>query len=687
MNRSESVEPAHSMPSEAFRTAPLPRAPKDLEASGLRPAPSSSFTITFVVRTLALVFAEGLSVGLFIWAMLPNPDVVPYALDNRLPLPARQAVLGWMFGTAAAGVLVAVAYLAAAKAQPLRRLNQLAARLAPLIGLGFLPFLLRWQIWHTRELTFGVLVTALAFGTHTMLQTALSAPPLLGSIAARVSSVVQRKARSLQRWLPLTLVLLGIVGYSAFFSYHTVANHHNLRTSSFDLGLEENIIWNLLHGGEFMKSSPLSGPVGSHFGYHATLFAYVIVPFYAIYQHAETLLVFQAILLGAAALPLFLLARRQLSAWAACVVAIAYLFYPPLHGSNLYDFHYLPLGVFFLWLTLFLVESGRMRWAALATILTLSVREDVAAGLVIIGAYLVLTGRRPRAGLILSIVAGSYFVLMKMVLMPRALGDSSFVYMFQGLLPPGERGYGGVLKTVIANPVFTLTNLLETEKLLYVVQLGAPLAFFPWRRPIGWLCTLPGFFFTLLATGYLPLVQISFQYTTHWTAFLFLAVISNLAWLRRAQYPGDVGGTVRQRAWLATIALLTLITTHQYGVILQQNTARGGFGRYTFGTTEQDRARYQALKALIAKVPKDAKIVGSENVVPHLSNRADAYTLRVGLFDAAYLLAQWPAGGEELTALRRALRDENFGVMEISDGLVLAKRGHSRTRNKEVLRY
>ncbi len=78
--------------------------------------------------------------------------------------------------------------------------------------------------------------------------------------------------------------------------------------------------------------------------------------------------------------------------------------------------------------------------------------------------------------------------------------------------------------TVIGNPVFMLTSLLEPEKFLYLVQLGAPLCFFPWRRPVGYLVSIPGFFFTLLGTKYLPLVQISFQYTAHWTAFLFIAV-------------------------------------------------------------------------------------------------------------------------------------------------------------------
>jgi uncharacterized membrane protein len=450
--------------------------------------------------------------------------------------------------------------------------------------------------------------------------------------------------------------------------------------------LENNLMWNVVHGEGFFKSSPLSGPRGSHFGYHATFFSYVMAAYYVFWQKPEALLVFQAVMIAAAALPLYGFARLHLGAWAAALIALAYLLYPPVHGSNLYDFHYLPLGVFFLWSTLFLVETGRYKLAALSVLLTLSVREDVAADLIVLGAYLIVASRRSRAGVVIAVVAAIYFVLMKMVLMPlRLKGDASFIHQWQGLVPAGEGGYGGVLKTVFANPVFTLTSLLEPEKFLYVVQIGAPLCFFPWRRPIGLLCSLPGFFFTLLATGYLPLVQISFQYTAHWTAFLFLALVSNLAWVRGPAFPSDTGGRIRWYSWLGAIAVLTLITSHQYGALLQQGSVRGGFVEYRFGTTDEDRERYRKLYALIDKVPPRAKIVSAENIVPHVSSRPDSYTLRQDLYDAEYLLFELPVRGDERTQVRRALNGE-FGVVAVEDPFVLAQRGYPKKDNGPVLR-
>jgi uncharacterized membrane protein len=637
-----------------------------------------------LVRTLSLIFGEGMSFGLCCWALFSSPSLMPYALENKVPLRDRVELLATAFGMGALGIALGALYLGVASGS-LRRLSGIADRLAPLLVSGILPFMFRWRLWQQRELTFGILVTVLGFAIHAAVLKSMQAPPLFGTRLAPLTRWVARLLSRSERWLPVTLVVFGALGYTLFFSYFTIANHRALRTASFDLGLENNLLWNVVHGGQFMKSSPLVGPVGSHFGFHATLFAYVIAPFYALYQRPEMLLAFQSFMIGLAALPLFGVATRYMSRWCACFVALCYLLYPPAHGSNLYDFHYIPLGVFFLWLCLYLLEARRYRWAILAVVLTLSVREDVSASLIIVGAYLIFSGRNPPGGVVVATVAAIYFFIMKGVVMPRFLhGDESFIHQYAGLLPAGEKGFGGVMKTVLANPVYTLTSLLEQDKLLYIVQIGAPLCFFPWRRPIGILCSLPGFFFTLLSTGYAPLIQISFQYTAHWSAFLFIALIANLGWIQSAKFAGDVLGTTRQRAWLATIVLLTVFTSYQYGAIFQQNTARGGFGPYNFTTSPEDRANYQKVMALIAKVPPNAKISSSENLVPHVSSRADSYTARVGVFDAEYLLFSLPCAGEEGDKFRPALNGP-FGVVEVREPYVLAKRGYSKKLNASIM--
>ena len=659
--------------------------------------------LTRLVRSLGLLGLEGLSVGLFAWGLRASWRLSPYATSNDITARGRVVLLADMFGTALGACLLAVAYLLWRRRRGLAVVDGIARRLAPLMVVGLLPFLLNWQIWSGRELSFLVLTALMVLGLRPLMTTALSAPPLFGDpLWLTGAGVVWREFRERHgrffRALPVVIVCAGVVYYAIFFSYHTIANHRNILTTSLDLGLEDNLVWNALHGGPLFKSSPYTGPTGTHGGNHITFIAYLIAGIYFFAQRAETLLVLQAVLLGGAAIPLFYFARRHLGPWKACLVSLCYLLYPPLHGSNLYDFHYLPLGPFFLWLTLYALEARRNVLSVVAVILTLSVREDVAAGLGIVGAYLLLSGERPKAGLVVAAIGTAYFVALKLVIMPRLISGSAFLYMYSGLIPSGENTFGGVLKTVIGNPAFTLNTLLERDKLIYFLQLMLPLAFIPLRRPLAILCCLPGFVFTLLSTGYAPLYQISFQYTAHWTTYLFIALVLTLEWAGKkthaeihTQTSCDDGqdaarhAGARGRASVVSLVVASVIASHQYGALMQQNTVRGGFGVYKFGTTAADRAKHDALYSLIAMVPRRAKIAGTETVVPHISTRPDAYTLRMGVFDAEYLLFILPAGGEEGRNVSSALSSGAYGVIVVKEPFALAKKGFPTALNATVL--
>jgi uncharacterized membrane protein len=192
-------------------------------------------------------------------------------------------------------------------------------------------------------------------------------------------------------------------------------------------------------------------------------------------------------------------------------------------------------------------------------------------------------------------------------------------------------------------------------------------------------------FFTLLSTKYPPQIQISFQYTAYWIAPLFVAMLANLGWLDEEAKRRGRAGRAWKWSWVVAIAAGTVVTSYQLGAVLQQHTARGGFGPYHFGTNREDLERRASLRKLIAMVPRMAKIVAAENVVPQVSDRPDAYTLRHGLFDADYLLFSIPAWSNERTQILEGLEPGTFGVVAEQGGFVLAKRGHPTTANATVI--
>lgn len=642
--------------------------------------------LTRLVRAAMLLGVEGASVGLAVALELVPDELADYVTRNSLRPRLRLALLNECLVAAVvfAALAVTLAIVRRRHAPISATLLHIGRRLAPLGVVGLLPVLFRWKLWEGRDLQFLALASAATFAVNLAVKTAVEAGPW--SWEAPVAAWLRRpfawsadRLLRLRRALPLVVVCAGSLAYTLYFSYTTLSWHWSVR-SGYDLALENNLMWNLVHGGPFFKSSPLVGPKGSHFGYHATLFAYVMAPIYALAPRAETLLVIQSTLLGFAAVPLFLFARLHVKEGLACVISLAYLLYPGLHGANLYEFHYLPLGTFFLWLTLYALEARLDKLAVLAVLLTLSVREDVSASLAIWGAYLLVTGRRPGAGLVVVFVSAAYFLTMKMGVMPRFAADKteSFTFIYQKLLPQGENSFGAVIKTAIGNPGYTLDSMLEEGKLVYLLQIFVPLGFVPLRRALSLLLALPGILFTLLSTAYPPTISIHYQYTAHWTTFMFVASVLALASLERAPRIG------------ATAALLfgLVTTSYQYGSVLQTHTSWGGPIRYKFGINAEDRRRRHGLDEVLTRLPKNAKVSCSGFVTPQVSSRADAYSMTLGVYDAEYLL--FPSEKkdfivDERTTVTKLLESGQFGVVIVSPPFALARRGYSTEGNAELL--
>jgi len=656
------------MPAGAIETQPVP-------------------PLTRAARALGFLAAEGASVALAIWFLAARSHLPVYVYNNALPASWRRFVVVALVAGAVIAQGWGLTIWITRRAAGLDQIEGVSRRLAPLCLAAFVPLLFHWQLWTgPREFAFAVLASVFALSLQSLLRVALAAPPLLSAdtrtrLAAARAEAGEWLTRA--RWLPTAIVLVAIARYAVAFSIATIRNHYNLQTAGYDLGIENNLVWNAAHwnGPLFKTSVHALGPNGTHTGLHETYISYLIGIPYRLWPRPEALLVLQSVLIGAAAFPLYAIARRHLGAWIGCLIALLYLFNAPLQGSGLYDFHYLPFAPLFLWTTLALLQARRDRWAAVAIVLTLANREDMSALLAFLGILMVLTGERPRAGLLIAGIGAVYFVGVKLILMPHFLGGATaYVHQYKDLVPEGEHGFGGVLKTVLGNPGYTTTVIVDRTKSLYVLQLLAPLAFFPWRRPVGLLCTLPGFFFTLLGTRYPMLTRLGFQYTAYWTSFLFLAVIANLRWLNRAEVAAPAAAELRRsrHAWLAAMVAGTLVTGYQLGPVFQQNTSWAGFLPLRVFITDVDRARHDDLYALIDQIPPDASVAASEMLVAQVSSRKNAYTLLHGTYDADYLLSRTPPAANDREHLVEALRTGAYGMVGQRGDFVLFRRGAPR---------
>lgn len=637
-----------------------------------------------VVSLTVTAAATALALGLRIRAFETT-----YFWHNEIAEPARIGIVDGMLGAAALAGGLASAWLFTRGRTPEggEALRTFATRAAPIAPLGGFTCFFHAPLWNGHPLVFLTLVATCSLVLGVTVSSAFDAEPGTGGLERLRRLVASWPVR---RWLerpsvPLAVVLALTFGYVVWFSYYTVAWHRAVR-SGYDLAIEDSILWNLLHG-RFFHAAPTLGPTGSHFGRHATLISYFILPFYALHQNAETLLVVQSVLLGVAAVPLFFFARRRIGGAAAVLVASLYLFHPAVQESNLFEVHYVKFGTVFFWFALWFLDAGRTGWALVAAALTLLVREDVATWVVLLGLFAFFSGRAVKVGLLMAAGAAAYVVVVKFLVMPGFRGgNDDLLFMYQELLPKGRSSFGWVLVSVLGNPGYTLETLLDPNKLLFFLQVLVPMALLPLRRAVGWFALMPGILYCFLGTHYPPLVDIHYQYSPHLLAFLFpslVLVLEEMPPLRTA------GGSLSRLGAAAALAAATLACTYQFGAVLQQKTSRGGPIPYKFGPDREGDGRRRSIDALLAVIPADARVACSAFAVPQLSARHNAYSLSLGLYDADWIVAPTTPSeyvGQELERTREELTSGRFGVVAAEGPFFAARKGVTSELTAETLR-
>jgi uncharacterized membrane protein len=466
-------------------------------------------------------------------------------------------------------------------------------------------------------------------------------------------------------------------------------NHYRFQTASYDLGIFDNMMWQLWRG-QWFRSTPAYGEVNlTHITRHANFIAAFFMPIYLIGQRAETLLVAQTVIALSACIPLYKLAKRRLgSTWIALGFAYSYLVYAPLHGALFYDFHFIATVPAFIAWTVYFFDTRR-RWPFIVLgILSLLVREDVGPGLALMAFYFFLSNNRPKAALWGGLVAGGYFFVTKFVVMPLHSSPEdrgTFTYLFQRLIPEGKDGFGAILQTILLNPLFTLGTILKEEKVIYLLQVLVPAAFLPFRNKKAWLPLMASILFTVFPSDP-PLYAICFQYTSHYSSYLFLCAVLALSDWRR----DPAIGRGRITAGVAAMCLASTLVSYHYGAMFQHHTFKGGFRRVQFEFTASDRDQLREFRTLAKLVPKTASVVASETEVPHLSNRHHCYTLRFGVKGAEYIfvrLDEVMGGDGSRRHLLDALRTGEYSFVQREGRFALWAKGGDHAKDEEGLRH
>jgi uncharacterized membrane protein len=663
-----------SAPPEGEPSAAPPPSPEDESAE-------RDELLTHGSRAVLLATLIGAAVASWTQFAFRSPWLDELIIDNTLGPDLRKRLLVVLVAGAvlgAGGCAGAIAWLKR-RGVGVAVVEQWTWFLSPLLFLPLAPLLFRAKAWMGRHAELlpilALVVIALEFFVSRSLANAPdSVRKWWADVRTQMPAIVKRRG-------PIVLVVVASIAYAAFFIFFTLRWHYKLRTGNYDLSINNNLMYGGLHG-NFLESPvvfPKNPP--QYLANHAKFGAYLFLPIYALVPRPETLLVIQSTFIGVGAVPLFLFARRHVSEWMAALLCLAYLCYYPMHGASFSEFQAVPLTAFFVFLAAWAVDSKRYRILAFAVVVALSMREDVAVGIAVFGAFLLLSGYRPLPGLVIASSAVAYFLFLRFYVMEEA-GSWWFPNMYRDLWADGEKGFRSVIRTAVTNPMFTLTKVIVEKKIVYLLHLLVPLAFLPARRWYLWAAFAPGAMLTLLVTNYDPPITFSFHYVMHWAPYLFMAAVLYLKVVAKEKSP------IRARAALTAVIASSLVLTYNYGAFpRREGSFKGGFNKIEFGYSDVERARYDRLMELVRPLPRDVPIAATEKIGPHISSRVTLYAMRNGPQTAEYIVAS----SRELKLsktkphLKEALESKRYGVIRRVGDFALMKRGADPKDNDELL--
>jgi uncharacterized membrane protein len=383
-------------------------------------------------------------------------------------------------------------------------------------------------------------------------------------------------------------------------------------------------VWNTSQGRFFEFTSPNGTETLSRLAYHADFVLVFFAPFYWIWDTPKTLLVIQAVVVGAGTWFVYKIAQEYLKSQPlALTFAFLYVINPSVQRATLYDFHSVTLVTTFLLATWYFLLKKNYKIFLLFAVLAGITKEQIWAIIAILGLYIAGMHKQWKLGLTIAVVSAITFYLMIWQAIPAASNTEHFAVSYY---TGGDTDIGptGLLKKFIFSPIDTLSTIFDEERRSYLQKLFAPLGFTSLIAPLFLIFAGPDLAINLLSAKP-QLHQIYYQYTAAITPFLFIASIAGVAFLLRVY-----------KRLPQSLIILFLLTTGVHSAYLY-GPLPGSMEPNLDMITKPQRNK-NAIDTLIKNIPSSASVASTNNLGSHLSHREHIYNLPFGIEQAEYIL-------------------------------------------------
>ncbi len=454
------------------------------------------------------------------------------------------------------------------------------------------------------------------------------------------------------------LLLLFVLAYG----WLAITRHQRFNSTGFDLAINEQILWNTLNGRFFASSLE----VGNSFADHFRPFLLVILPFYALFQRAETLLIIQTVVLAAAAIPIYLLAKDKLhDRLIAVALAAIYLLYPAVGFISRFDFHIEAFAIPAFIAAFLAMERKQWAWATIWLLIPLLVKENMGLTVAMFGLYAMIMIREYRWGVTWIVLGLFTFLATTFWLLPTVRGESLDAFERYSWLGDSPQG---MLATFFTNPARVWRHMVTPDRIKYIGQLFLPVGFIALIGLPELLLALPGIVTNLLANHFCQ-PTIYCQYTVPIVPFVFIATIYGL--FRLQKWWGNEFGL---RVLTLILIALTLVSFWRDNPFKNQPPLRPAL---------QILDNAEVVNMALSAVPQDASVVTTNDYAPHLAQREELYIVGIpaqretptdpdavffNLYDQEYIVC------DQIYGYLQELGIDHYGVTFRTGGLLVLQR-------------
>jgi len=499
-----------------------------------------------------------------------------------------------------------------------------------------------------------------------------------GTIAGSAAPVaVPPSTGRRDRGLVASVVVAAVA--AVVFAVWSVERHARFGSGSWDYGCYLHNAWLFAHGAAFSTTarSSVLGDValwgGTNHFMPSLIFTAPLSWWMEATHATSTLLVAQAVVVAAAAIPLALLARRAgLGPWTTTAVTAAYLWSIPTQAFVLFDAHEVAPVPLLMLSTILVVTtrapSRRVVVVVVALLLVLAgCKESAILYAAAVGAWMLVFVPGWRVtGAVVAVAMSVAFVVVTGVVQPallepggRMIHVARFVALDDGPVRPG---LGGVLGSLLVHPGRALAALVSPDVKLVTLSTSAD--------AFGGLSLVSG---EALLLGLPNLVErflsdkremwgLGFHYGLVGSAVLAVGAVDTLRRLRRRVVAATIVESCAFDAGAAAFVVASLFGS------LVASPVSPELATFTkpYYANDVDVARYQRA---LAFVHDDDAVVVQNHFLPHVALRKSVWLPEPRFIDRADVVvldpeaSPWPHDRRHVERLLAQLQgDERFAV-------------------------